>query len=145
MQVTSEWWHHVHDTNISYLKLSVPNQTGCECTAASNQALFISVYVCMVYYSLPYITVIYGKQVMQDTDIYIRTSVSSTSSPCSSVNVTDQVSHPHKTRVSWYPYFWIASVKTKGFRLNGSRHCMSWICSSCLNEHILIHYVFQRI
>jgi len=52
----------------------------------------------LFFYCLPYITVIYDKQVMHDTGINIRTSFSSTSSLCSSVNVRDQVSHPHKTR-----------------------------------------------
>jgi hypothetical protein len=52
----------------------------------------------MVFYCLQYITVVYGKQVMQDTGINNRMSFSSTSSLCSSVNVGDQVSHPYKTR-----------------------------------------------
>jgi hypothetical protein len=114
---------------INSLKLSVPNQTWHECTATYNQVLFVSIYVCVVFYYLPYITVTYGIQVMQDT----RTSLSSTSSLCSSLNVRDQVSHPYKTRDKiivlgiLVSIFWIACVKTKGFRLSGCRHCVSWI------------------
>ena len=69
-------------------------------------------------------------------NIPLNTLFSNTLSLHSSLNVSDQVSHPYRTTgkiivlyISWSLDFWIANWKTKDSAPNNSKHSLTSICS----------------
>ena len=69
-------------------------------------------------------------------NVLLNTMFSNTLGFLSSLNVSDQVSHPYNTTgkiivlyISWSLSFWIATWKTKGSAPNDSKHFLTSFCS----------------
>jgi len=87
----------------------------------------ISKFLIMWFYPLPCYLSLFGPNIL------LSTLFSNTLSLRSSLNVSDQVSHPYKTTDKiWVLYiliFWIASWKTEDSAPNDSKHSLTSVCS----------------